>query len=369
MARYDCVVYRTVGNVALTDVQNVVMDTGRVQIQDPFKGSTATITGRNPQNLPSLAIGTEMYVQIMRSPVYGSFVFFGKITNIEVIYGEVANMDRWVIQLEDGLAFAGRAITGPTFSWSAGIRTDQAATQAGLSAGVVVFNYWQTLTYNPQGQSLVSAQNVPNANLLSVLNQLATTEQGRLVSGGYDSVGIINRSDLGQAQFITSFSDGSLTATYPVTKYSEIRFASLGDSSYPMVTVEPEGLATQSKGTGSRDFLAKSYDQTTTQASNLADYILATLDVNTAAPLSISCISEIQTNDALIDAFQLAQFGWKAELILRGQRYNVFLNGGTLTATPEQVRVTFNVVSSDAQNFFILDSTSFGVLDEDKLGF
>jgi hypothetical protein len=30
---------------------------------------------------------------------------------------------------------------------------------------------------------------------------------------------------------------------------------------------------------------------------------------------------------------------------------------------------TFNLVSADALNFFILDSTAFGVLDQNKLGF
>lgn len=369
MARYTCEVYKDTGNVLLTDVQNVVVNTGRIQIQDPFRGSTATISGRNPQNLPALEIGTNVYIQILRSPSYGSFVYFGKITNIEVLYGEVANMDTWTIQLEDALALAGRTITSNTFSWSAGIRTDAAASLAGVDAGVPVYNYWQTLSYTPQGQSFVSAQSLPNSNLLAVLNQLATTEQGRMISAGYDQVGWINRSDLGQNAFVTSFTDGSLSATYAVTKYNEIRFASLGDSSYTKATVEPEGLAAQTRGAGVRDFVAKSYDQTTTQAQNLADYILATLDVNTAAPLTISCISEVQVNDALIDAFQTTQFGNKAELILRGQRYNLFLNGATLTATPEQVRVTFNVVSSEAQNFFILDSATFGVLDQNRLGF
>ncbi len=369
MARYLCNVYKDTGNVLLTDVQNVVVNTGRVQIQDPFRGSTAIITGRNPQNLPALEIGTNMYIEILRSTVYGNVVFFGKISNIETIYGEVSNMDTWVIQIEDAIALAGRALTGSTFSWAAGTRTNIAAAQAGVSAGVAILDYYGTVGYSPQGQSFVSAQSLPTTNLLAILNQLATTEQGRMAGIDYETIGWVNRSDLGQTQFVTSFSDGSLTANYPVTKYNEIRFASLGDSSYSMATVEPAGLAPQTRGSGVRDFVAQSYDETTAQAQNLADYILATLDVNQAAPLTISCISEIQTNDALIDAFQYAAIGWKVELILRGQRYNLFLNGGTMTINPEQIRVTFNVVSAEAQNFFILDSDTFGVLDQNKLGF
>jgi hypothetical protein len=57
------------------------------------------------------------------------------------------------------------------------------------------------------------------------------------------------------------------------------------------------------------------------------------------------------------------------QLILRGVLYNLFVEGGTMTANPDQTRWSFNIVSSEAQNFFILDSTAFGVLDQNKLGF
>jgi hypothetical protein len=40
-----------------------------------------------------------------------------------------------------------------------------------------------------------------------------------------------------------------------------------------------------------------------------------------------------------------------------------------MTANPDQTRWSFNIVSSDAQNFFILDSADFGVLDQNRLGF
>jgi hypothetical protein len=54
---------------------------------------------------------------------------------------------------------------------------------------------------------------------------------------------------------------------------------------------------------------------------------------------------------------------------LRGDVYDVFVEGSTVTATPEQSRFTLNLVSSEALSFFILDSTAFGRLDTDKLGF
>jgi hypothetical protein len=45
------------------------------------------------------------------------------------------------------------------------------------------------------------------------------------------------------------------------------------------------------------------------------------------------------------------------------------MEGATMTANPDASRWTFNIVSSEAQNFFILDSADFGVLDTNRLGF
>jgi hypothetical protein len=71
----------------------------------------------------------------------------------------------------------------------------------------------------------------------------------------------------------------------------------------------------------------------------------------------------------LVTFFVQTAQGARIGLILRGDYYSLFLEGATVTATPEQTRFTFNVVSSDALSFFILDSTAFGRLDSDKLGF
>jgi hypothetical protein len=40
-----------------------------------------------------------------------------------------------------------------------------------------------------------------------------------------------------------------------------------------------------------------------------------------------------------------------------------------VTANPEQTRFTYNLVSSEALSFFILDNAAFGKLDTDRLGF
>jgi hypothetical protein len=225
------------------------------------------------------------------------------------------------------------------------------------------------LAGNPTSTSTISAQSAPDTNVLQLLNQLAATEQGYMSSQQPSSIKWINRSDYITNPVLGDFTDGSLISVNTEAPYNDVTFRSQADSFFDKVVVEPEGLAPQTAGTGSRVFTVKTYDQTTTQAKNLADYILATLQVQQSVPSTISLLSEVQTNNLAVLCFQQTAQGARVGLILRGDDYNLFLEGATVTATPEQTRFTFNVVSSDALAFFILDSPVFGRLDADKLGF
>jgi hypothetical protein len=135
------------------------------------------------------------------------------------------------------------------------------------------------------------------------------------------------------------------------------------------VIVEPEGLAGQDSGTGPRSFVMRSFDQTTAQAQNLADYVKATFDVQTQVPNTISVLSESQNNFQMQQVVDVSNSFGEVVLYLRNNSYRLFVLGLTVTATPDQARFTLNVASSEALNFFILDSSSFGVLDTNRLGF
>lgn len=362
--------YGYVGGVAteLDDIQNVSITMGRVQIQDPFRANLATIRGRNPQNLISLDIGDDIYIEAT-SPFDTEIIYRGQVANFRVQYGKTQNEDMWTLDLEDILAKAGRAYTTSTFSWSAGDLTDTAASAACTDCGLTLVNAKTGLSYTSAGSSTVSAQSLPNTNLLDILNRLAATEQGRLVQYQWQ-LGWINRADLGQFDSPISFTDGSLLSTTVYeAQFDAVDFSSLADSFYDSVLIEPAGLTAQLSGTGDRRFVLDTYDETTAQAQNLADYVLATLDVNTAVPFKISCVDVAQANPSLEAFLPLAVEGVRAELILRGTRYQLWIEGFTVSAQPGMTRVTFNVVSSEAQNFFILDSPVFGVLDSSRLGF
>jgi hypothetical protein len=215
----------------------------------------------------------------------------------------------------------------------------------------------------------VSAQSKPDTNVLQLLNELAATEQGYLSSQQPSSIKWLNRAEYATNALLGDFTDGTIATTNTTAKFNDVTFRSQADSFFDRVVVEPDGLAAQSSGTGSRVYTVKTYDQTTTQAQNLADYLLATLQVQQSVPSTISALSESQSTNLVVTCFQQTAQGSRVRLILRGTAYELFLEGAQITATPDQTRFTFNVVSSSALNFFILDSAVFGVLDTNKLGF
>ena len=364
MARYEWKVTQNALTV-LSNVQNITIQKGRVQVQDPFKSATATVQGRDLASLPTVVIGDTIVITAeIGVDVYDAFI--GVVSDVQVTYGQVASMDTWTIFCEDSVARLGRSLTTDTFSWSAGLTTAQAAinTASDATGGAVSLS-----STGPFSSSTVSAQSPTNTNALQILNQLAATEQGYLYASAPNQVTFRTRAEIGTWPLRGDFTDDSLVSVNDTALFDQVVFRSQADSFYEEVVVEPEGLASQTAGSGARRYSFKSYDQTTTQAQNLADYVLATLQVQDSVPSSISAISEVQYNDVALVCATQAGTGIRCGLILRGESYNLFVEGSTITATPEQARFSLNLVSAEALNFFILDSTVFGRLDADKLGF
>lgn len=354
------------GGTLLDNVQTIQITRGRVQIQDPFKAGTAIITGRVPSSLPAgLVIGTEINIQESTGSVY---MFVGTVADVSISYGNIPEMDVWTIRCEDVLAAAGRAYLPGTGS-SPSTNVYDVANIVANQTSIGVIDVWGI-----ESDSIASSVTYNNQDLLQVLQELIFTDQGRIFPiNSYGTIGWASRAALGQWPEVCLFTDESATlAGYDKVYYQAIDFSSMADSYFDRVLVEPVGLATQSAGaTDGRTFTGVSRDATTTQAQNLADYVLQTLQVNTSVPFSVSIVSENQPNQGIgaLDAYYYAGQGARAKLILRGTTYNVFIEGATLTANPDQTRITYNLVSSEAMNFFILDDPTFGVLDSSKLGF
>jgi hypothetical protein len=341
---------------------------GRQQVQDPFKAGTATITGLNISTVSGLNIGDTLTIKVVAingSPV-STTIFNGLIANITADYGFTPEEDRWTIEADDALAAAGRAYTSNSFG--AGVTTAIAATlsSSGTFVGVVE-------PYPTTAASRVSAQTFNNNNLLDIINQLIATEQGRLVASDPLTILFYNRNTQNLFGTLCNFTDGSVASALPALKYQQIVFRSRAESFFTRTIVEPEGLAAQTAGTGQRTFTMQSYDQTTSQASDLAGYVLATLDVSQDAPSTISYIAENQDSSVVLIGLNAATetLGAQRSLLvtLRGAQYACFVEGSTISADPAQTRFTLNLSSSEASVGLVLDDPILGVLDSSKLGF
>lgn len=358
----------------LDDLQTASVTRGRVGVQDPYKAATADITGRNPANLPAIQVGDFLWVEAYtpdESVQY--YMFQGRIADLQIEFGIIEAMDRWTILAEDALANAGRLnVNG---SWAAGITTAEAADDILAGTGVPISFIDPLLA----GSSKVSAQTLTNANLLEVLNQLMATEQGNLVGRADDLIQWQGRKEFDSsenpsARFTDDVKEVSVT---PQLTYDTLKFKSMADSVADKVTVTPEGLAPQSFGSGTKSFELNSYDQTTSQAGDLAAYVQSTLTQTIDVPYSISARISCQEDLFLL---QLASTGTIernfVQVELRGTVYNCIINGSTVSADPSDTRVQLNLFAADLSAFFVLDNDFYGRLQDDgppafnnKLGF
>jgi hypothetical protein len=300
------------------------------------------------------------------------FMFQGRIADVQIQYGFVPALDRYTIFAEDALANAGRLnVNG---SWVAGITTAEAADDILAGTGVPI----TFPTPLKAGASKVSAQTLTNANLLTVLNELIATEQGSITGGASDSIIWQGRQEFTVSNPSALFTDDPQEVSVtPQIAYDVLNFASLADNVAAKVIVTPEGLAPQTFGSGTKSFEMKSYDQTTSQAGDLAAYVQSTLTQATDVPYSISSRTSLQSDLFLI---ALASTGAQernfVEVELRGTIYNCIINGATVSSDPQDTRVQLYLFAADLSAFFVLDDDFYGVLQDDgppafnnKLGF
>jgi hypothetical protein len=216
----------------------------------------------------------------------------------------------------------------------------------------------------------VSGQYLEDVNVLQTLQTLIQTEQGRIY-GSETSITWLGRANLDEAIPAGEFNDGTLTATPFITqlKFDNIQFASIADNFASQVIVEPEGLDSQSSGTGPRIFSLNSFDQTESQAADLAGFVKSTLDQSVDVPYTVGATLSQQDDYQLLNLVMAISVGAFVNVVLRGVRYQAVLNGATVSADPSDTRVLFNLTSASVYNFFRLDSSVYGILDTSKLGF
>lgn len=353
----------TLANTVLANVQELSIRNGRAKVTDPYNSSTAMIHGRAPTWITAPKVGDKVKIYVTVSGV-NWLQFTGRITDVRMQYGITNALDSFEISCEGPLAEFGRSeFVGQSFSSNqTGTYAKAVATAAGMEF------------YNSTGLSTASAQTY-TGNALSLLNQLVQMEYGHLgqtasTDPDYMAVQFYDRNSF-ETQVGAGFVDTSPGANE--LKYDSVVFKSAAENYYTKVIVNPSGLATQDATTGSapyRVYQIDTLDNTTAQADSFADYLLNNFSNKTAQITQFSCTDVQQTNVLLHQvAYVEYQTAQKQTLKLRGTTYSLIIEGTTISVTPEQTRYTFDVSSADLNAYLILDDTTYGKLDSNKLNF
>ena len=356
---------------ALTDVQDISISVGRQRQLDAYNASSAQITVRYPTGFvsPIVAMSTGNFIRISNL-TSGQYMFSGVINNVDVSYGipyagGVGNADFLTISVEGSFSQVGRT-QGQSYAMSADTLYNQLV-DCQTTSGVAV----QTEPTNTQPLAATTVSGTWGDWVNSVL----VTINGRIWDSQAAGITTI-RTPFQIATSSITFSDTTNNATNQV--YDQINFGSYADNYYTQVTVDPESFGAATVSTGSAPFRTLSmntFNASTSQATDYANYLLSNYNSQGFALLSISCLAEAQ-NTFKLDAVSgevsnhLATIpGTKVAVVFRGTTFNCIIEGCSVSATPESSRYTFYLSGADLNAYLILDNAVFGRLDYNKLGY
>jgi hypothetical protein len=363
--------------VTIPELVDLNATVGRKQITDSWSASTASFTFRYPTGFasPNTDIKVEVPIRFFTPSNTTNPGWTGFIRDATVTWGipyqsGVGQADFLTIQAEGALANWGR-VTGDGFTPSSSLANNQLTE--------VVTNYG--LAWNG---NLTDEPVQPEGTTSSVLDwfqKFLNTVQGRPLDGSTVNLSTTGLPSVYVGSNATnvftkvSFSDTTNNATNDI--YDVLNFDSLADNYVTQVIVTSPDYPAQTAETGSapyRSFTVDTYATSADQAEDIANYLLVTAQGQSIEPASISAISSGQNTcriDTLNDAFNFGTFFalplYFVQITFRGVIYTARIEGATISANPEQTRVTYYLSPAEANPWLILDSAAFGILDTNKL--
>ena len=361
------------GWTAVTNLQSLNVNLGRVAQLDQIKSSNASFTLRYPTGFASpitdLVSGTFIKIENTTGSAYS--IWLGKITDVMAEYGlpyvgGVGNADFLTVTCEGNFAAVGR-MQGDSYVMPAGSLSQQCLNAYNESGVQIQFitsgsepQLASTTVSNTWADWVAKAAQSVNARLWDS----STTNGSWIVSPFFTNVSSVN------------FSDTANNSTNQV--YNQINFDSLADNFYTQVTVTPEsfGEATVTAvgaTTPYRTYQTNTFNSSTSQATDFANYLLANYGTAKFAISSFTCMAEAQSS------FQLDKIGYQnimsqapgtqVSVTFRGTTFQCIIEGVNMSATPAGASFTFYVSGADLNAYLRLDSAVFGKLNFNKLGF
>ena len=359
-----------VNYTALTNVQNISLNVGRQKQLDPYNASSGTITIRYPTGYasPITALSSGNYIRIQNA-TGGQYMFYGTINNVDVSYGipyagGVGNADFMTISVEGYFARFGR-VQGLNYAMASGaVYTQLSTCQAQTGLQIVASS----------ANNQVMAATTVSGSWGDWVNKTLVSINGRMWDSYAGSVSI--QGPFESFSSAITFSDTTNNATNQV--YDQINFGSYADNYYTQVTVSPESYSAQTVQTGSspyRTLNMNTFNSSTSQATDYANYLLNNYNNKGFALLSISCLAEAQKTFKLdsVSGYSGTQFsttpGTRVQVVFRGTTYNCIVEGVSMSATPASSRYTYYLSGADLNAYLLLNDAVYGRLDYNKLGY
>lgn len=355
----------------LSNVQTISVNQGRTWQTDPYSPTTCTIVARTTT---TPAIGDFVRVLTGTAGVSsGTNIFTGTVKDVAVEYGNTTDMDYSVISCEGALARWGRR----QFT-NRSLAQNLTLTQLSTLATAIGFNTF--CTFVGTGSSTAAAQTY-SGNGLDLVNLVMTTEMGYVQeTGTYTDTGGGTGTITPQIRFygrqgynytipnLTDVSGSNLAA------YDAIEFGSAAQRYYTEATINPLALASQTAGSGFYNLTQDSVDATTSQALSHAQYLVSQYNSTSFKPYKlIANYSNQTTNDAQtnfrVTMTQGVIVGAKLFIVHRGTTYKNIVEGMSISISPGETQMEITFSPRDNNNYLILNDTTFGTLDDNKLGF
>lgn len=345
------------GTTVISDIQSFTVSQGKRKISDAFRSTTASISGRRPDLLPTLAVGDvlQLLITVTSGVTLYTQTLFLRVADLRIVYGITPSMDTWDLSLEDTLAYLGRA-TLPT-------RTIAAGTNAGTAAVTIAADAGATLVETGTTTESTSAQTVTGENALEVLNNLANTEYAWIESGGgADVLGWLSRDSWTSGTNSAVFADDGTGDI----DYDSLTFDSLADNYANKIVVKPVGDTEVQVGTGDYSFSLTTYSETAADATYLGQFVAGVFDVTETSPSSVSYL--VNTQDAASWTKGLVGPSFLTTIKLRSQTFYARQIGYVISGDTSQTRITTFLLPYNAISWLVLDNAVLGKLDENKLG-
>jgi hypothetical protein len=371
---------------SLTGIQFVSITRGRQRFQDNFTQTNCTIE-LIPATTYALPLAVGQFIDVRDANTNTSPCYFqGVITDIERQYAipyntvsSYAPADRITITATGATgAFGKQTLSNYALINKLGVIS--------LSNLASVYNIFLN-NFSTTASSIFNSAQTVNGGALDLANQLLRTVQYLIddqdnqrtttVGAEGDFTYLVAIFLAGQGNTSYTFSDAG---TFGALKFSNLKYLSSVQNTFTEVQVVSPGNATQIASSGSAPFdtlVYDTYNADTSEALNLANYVLATQSSTTAVPYSITTNTTMSDNCTDISKMTINYYISSDQNQNIGAPVTVIFRGTTATATIQGINTTFYADYATVQLFlspslnsaFTLNSTVLGVLDTNRLGY